>query len=245
MTRLREDAASALKRKAFIGMQSGQANRFLSKQAVCDGCAFMLLTEVPFAQKVWALPFMTVLCPSERYDEERGIRHRKLTRRARQAILLIKRWLPKLDLVFVGDSSYAVLDLLNAVRDKVTVVSKLRLDAAFYRKAKARRKGQLGRGRSKGNRLPTLQAVIANPKTKWKTVSIKNWYREPNQKIEISSGKCVWYDVGKEAVSICRVMVRDFLGKFETQALLSTKIDASPKRFGKRIVFPIFGKRIK
>ncbi len=107
----------------------------------------MLLTEIPFAGKVWALPFLTVLCPSERYDEERGIRHRKLTDRARQAILLIKRWLPQMDLVFVGDSSFAALDLLNSVKDEVTVVSRLRLDAALYRKARARRKGQLGRPR--------------------------------------------------------------------------------------------------
>ena len=53
--------------------------------------SFMLLTEVLFAKKVWALPFSTVLCPSERYDRARGIRHRKLTDRAGQAILLIKR----------------------------------------------------------------------------------------------------------------------------------------------------------
>ena len=114
--------------------------------------SFMLLTEVPFACKVWALPFLTVLCPSERYDKERGIRHRKLTDRARQAILLIKRWLPQWDLVFVGDSSFAALDLLNSVCDEVTVVSRLRLDAALYRKARARRKGQLGRPRKKGKR---------------------------------------------------------------------------------------------
>ena len=117
---------------------------------------FAVFTGIPFAQKVWALPFLTILCPSPRYHEERGIRHRKLPERARQAILLIKRWLPTLDLVFVGDGGFAVIDLLNAVREEVTVVSKLRLDAALYRKAKARRKGQLGRGRKKGARLPTL-----------------------------------------------------------------------------------------
>ncbi len=44
---------------------------------------FMLLVEVPFARRFWALPFLSVLCPSERYDNERGIRHRKLTDRAR------------------------------------------------------------------------------------------------------------------------------------------------------------------
>jgi hypothetical protein len=203
---------------------------FFVKTSGLRWLSFMLLTEVAFAKKVWALPFLTVLCPSERYDEERGMRHRKLTDRARQAILLIKRWLPKLALVFVGDSSYAVIDLLNAVREQVTVVSKLRLDAALYRTARARRKGQLGRGRKKGVRLPTLQAVIANPKTKWKAIRIKNWYGEPNRKIEITSGKCVWYHVGKEAVPIRWVLIRDPLEKFATQAVLCTKTETAPKK---------------
>ena len=44
---------------------------------------FALLTEIPFAKKVWALPFLTILCPSARYHEERGMRHRKLPERAR------------------------------------------------------------------------------------------------------------------------------------------------------------------
>ena len=104
---------------------------FFVKTSGLRWLSFMLLTEVPFAKKIWALPFLTVLCPSQRYDEERGIRHRKLTDRARQAILLIKRWLPQLDLVLVGDSSFAALDLLNSVRDEVTMVSRLRLDAAL------------------------------------------------------------------------------------------------------------------
>jgi hypothetical protein len=203
---------------------------FFVKTSGLRWLSFMLLTEVPFAKKVWALPFLTVLCPSERYDEERGIRHRKLTDRARQAILLIKKWLPQMDLVFVGDSSFAALDLLNSVRDEVTVVSRLRLDAALYRKARARRKGQLGRPRKKGKRLPTLQAVIDNPKTKWKTITIENWYGEKNRKIEIVSGKCVWYHVGKEAVPIRWVIIRDPQGKFETQAVFSTRTEATPKK---------------
>jgi hypothetical protein len=203
---------------------------FFVKASGLRWLSFMLLTEIPFAKKVWALPFLTVLCPSERYDEKRGIRHRKLTDRARQAILLIKRWLPQLDLVFVGDSSFAAIDLLNAVRDQVTLVSRLRLDAALYRKAGARRKGQLGRGRKKGKRLPTLQTVIDNPKTKWKTITIGNWYGEKNRKIEVASGKCVWYHVGKQAVPIRWVIIRDPLRKFETQAIFSTRTEATPRK---------------
>src|SRR5215204_5166795 len=147
--------------------------------------SFMLLTEIPFACRVWALPFLTVLCPSERYHRERGIRHRKLTARARQAILTIKRCLPDFDLVFVGDSSFAVLDLLTSVKDQVTMVSRLRLDAALYKRAAAKKPGQMGRPRKKGRRLPTLQAIIDNPKTKWKRIIIRHWYGEKEREIEI------------------------------------------------------------
>jgi hypothetical protein len=104
----------------------------------------MLLTEIPFADKVWGLPFLTVLCPSERYHQEKGIRHRKLTDRARQAILQIWRWFPEKQIIFVGDSSYAALDLLNAVREKVAIVTKLRLDAALYEAAPARSQDKQG-----------------------------------------------------------------------------------------------------
>lgn len=203
---------------------------FFVKTSGLRWLSFMVLTEIPFAGRVWALPFLTVFCPSERYDKERGIRHRKLTDRARQAILTIKRWLPNFDLVFVGDSSFAVLDLLTAVKDKVTVVSRLRLDAALYKKAAARKPGQMGRPRKKGIRLPTLQSVIDNPKTKWKRLKIKYWYGQENREIEIVSGKCVWYHVGKEAVPIRWVIIRDPLEKFETQALLCTNRKAAPRR---------------
>ena len=132
----------------------------------------MLLTEVSFARRVWALPFLTVLCPSDRYHKERGIRHRKLTDRARQAILRICRWFPQKQLIFVGDSSYAAIDLLNAVREKVTVITKLRLDAALYEAAPERKSGQMGRPRKKGWRLPTLNEVIKNPAAVWEKVIV-------------------------------------------------------------------------
>ena len=39
----------------------------------------MLLVEVPWASRVWALPFLSALAPSERYAAERGRRHKKIT----------------------------------------------------------------------------------------------------------------------------------------------------------------------
>src|SRR5499427_10388269 len=61
--------------------------------------ALMLLVPLPWTQRVWALPFLTCLCPSQRYDEQRGRAHRTLTDRARQMVWLVARWLPGRDLV--------------------------------------------------------------------------------------------------------------------------------------------------
>ena len=56
--------------------------------------SLMLLVDLPWARRVWALPFLTVLAPSERYSEMRGQRHKCLTDWARQMFKQVRRWLP-------------------------------------------------------------------------------------------------------------------------------------------------------
>src|SRR6266700_3625911 len=56
--------------------------------------SMMLLTPIPWAQRVWALPFLTVLTPSERYHQERQMRHKTITEWAWQMILPVSRWMP-------------------------------------------------------------------------------------------------------------------------------------------------------
>ena len=120
----------------------------------------MLLVEIPWAKKVWGLPFFTVLAPSERYHQEQKRRHKKLTDWARQMILQIKRWLPHRELVIVADSSFAALELLSAISNysrsvsSVAMITRLRLDAALYEPAPLRPPGTMGRPRLKGARLP-------------------------------------------------------------------------------------------
>jgi DDE superfamily endonuclease len=53
------------------------------------GC--MVLTPIAWAQRVWALPCLTVLCPSERFYEQHGRRHHTLLERAWQIIQLVRR----------------------------------------------------------------------------------------------------------------------------------------------------------
>ncbi|MCA1606726.1 MAG: transposase, partial [Acidobacteria bacterium] len=171
--------------------------------------SLMLLVDIPWAGRIWALPFLTALCPSERYYKERGRTHQKLTERARQLLLVVKRWLPKREIVVVGDSSFAALELLDAVRREVTVITRLRLDAALYEPAPERVAGQTGRPRKKGARLPTLKAVLASAQTLWQSVTIAGWYGESQRTVEITSGTCVWYHTGMPAVPVRWVVVRD------------------------------------
>src|SRR5215212_4623306 len=56
--------------------------------------SLMLLVPIPWAGRVWALPFLTALAPSERYCREHGRRHKKLTDWARQLVLQARRWMP-------------------------------------------------------------------------------------------------------------------------------------------------------
>ncbi len=113
--------------------------------------SLMLLAPIPWAERTWALPFLTVLAPSERYGHERGRRHKKLTDWARQMALQARRWLPGREIVLLGDSSFAALDFLVTVaRHGLTGITRLRLDAALYEPAPPRRPGTIGRPRIKG-----------------------------------------------------------------------------------------------
>lgn len=193
--------------------------------------SLMLLVDIPWAQNVWALPFLTVLAPSEGYHQQQGRRHKKLTDWARQMCKQVRRWLPHHRIVVVGDSSFAVLELLASARqlaNPVYLVSRLRLDAALYKPAPPRQPHQMGRSRLKGQRLPTLSAVLQDPSTLWQSVVIEHWYGHRTQALELCSGTAIWYHTGKPPVPIRWVLVRDPKGRLEPQAFLCTDMEAAP-----------------
>jgi hypothetical protein len=193
----------------------------------------MLLVEIPWASRVWALPFLSVLAPSERYAAKRGKRHKKITEWAWQMLLVLRRWYPEREIVAVADRAYASLKLLESCRklsDPITFVSRLRLDAALYEPAPPRRPGQIGRPRLKGERLPNLSVVAQDPRTGWKPTKIADWYGSEDRVVEIASETAVWYSTGLPAVPVRWVLIRDPEGGFEPQALLCTDLEADPEQ---------------
>jgi DDE superfamily endonuclease len=193
----------------------------------------MLLVEVPWASRVWALPFLSALAPSERYAAQRGKRHKKITEWAWQLLLQVRRWYPQREIVAVADRAYASLKLLSRCRSlskPVTFITRLRLDAALYEPAPPRRPGQRGRPRLKGERLPNLSEIADDSRTLWKLTTITNWYGERERMVEVASETAVWYSTGLFAVPVRWVLIRDPKGDFKTQALLCTDLNADPQK---------------
>jgi hypothetical protein len=185
--------------------------------------SLMLLAPIPWAERVWALPFLTVLAPSERYASERGRRHKTLTDWARQMVLQARRWVPGRELVLLADSTFAALDLLAApARQGVICVTRLRLDAALYEPAPPRRPGTKGRPPTKGRRLPNLADRLAAATTRWQRVRVPGWYGEGDRVIEFCSATAVRRHAGLPVVPIRWVLLRDPQGRFDPQALLCT-----------------------
>ena len=145
-------------------------------------------------------------------------------------ILQLRRWLPHRYLVVVGDSGYAVLDLLHfcqSLRQPVAFITRLRLDAALYAPAPPREPGRMGRPRVKGVRLPTLKTLLNQPAAPWATASVA-WYDNTTRTVEITSQTAVWHHTGKPPVPIRWVLVRDPKGDFDSQALLCTDPAVAP-----------------
>jgi hypothetical protein len=189
-----------------------------------------LVAPIPWAKRCWALPFCTVLAPSERYYLQRGRRPNKLTDRARQLLLMVRRWIPERPIVIVADSSFAALELLDATRRKICVVTRLRLDAALYDPAPTRAPGTIGRPRRKGARQPTLKAISTAKGTRWHAVTLSQWYGQGDKAVEIATGTAVWFHKGLPTVPLRWVLVRDPQRELASQAFLCTDLAAEPEQ---------------
>jgi DDE superfamily endonuclease len=182
---------------------------------------------IRWAGRVWALPFLTVLAPSERYAREQRRQHKKLTDWGRQMLLQAARWLPERRIIAVTDSSFAAIELLNGVRRSVCMITRLRLDARLFDPPPHRRRGTMGRPRVVGERQPTLAQRLDSRKTRWRHYRVTGWYGRSERLVEIVSGTAVWYHPGR-LVPIRYVLVRDVANELKPQAFLCTDLDADP-----------------
>lgn len=84
---------------------------------------------------------------------------------AEEMVRQLADWLPERNFHLTGDGAYA--SLANRKLPRTHVTSRLRRDAALFDLPPARRPGQRGRPRKRGDRLPTPQA-IADQVPQWR-----------------------------------------------------------------------------
>jgi hypothetical protein len=188
---------------------------------------FMLIVDIPWTHRAWALPFLTVLAPSERYDQQRGRKHRKGLDKAAAMVRLVRWWLPEHDLIIVGDGTYAATAFaayLQHFKRPVTLVSRFYLDAALYGDPYAIPRG---RTRVKGDKLPSPQHFADDPAAEWTSLTLP-WYDGVPHTLEWLSGTALWYRTGIAPVALRWVVVRDPLGEFALQAFFCTLPTAMP-----------------
>lgn len=190
--------------------------------------SFMALIPLPWTRRRWALPFLTVLAPSQRYDDSKGHRHKTLVDWARQGILQVKRWLPNRLIIIVADTSFAAIELIAAVRRHVCFITRLRLDANLFAPPPECRSQKRGRPRKKGRKLPKLTEILADPATVWTTILMSEWYGGQRCRLQIATGTAIWYHAGLPPLPIRWLLVRDPAGIRKPQAFLCTDLDATP-----------------
>jgi hypothetical protein len=182
----------------------------------------MLVVQVPWTSREWALPFFSVLASTPQVSEQLGKPHKTIAQIAAQMVIAVRRWLPDIGMRLMGDSAYAVVELgLCCAKYNVTLIAPLRFDARLYAPAPPRKKGTNGRPPVKGVELPKLHEVLNDPGTEWQSMKVK-WYDGIEQVVELASGTGVWYRIGLPVLPIRWVLTRDPQGKREPKAYFCT-----------------------
>lgn len=192
--------------------------------------SMMLIVTVPWSDRPWALPFLTLNAPSEATNQANGRRHKTSIDWIQQMVCLVRRWLRGRVLVLVTDGGLTAVKLgltCGALRQPVVWVSRLRLDAGLYAWPGPQPKGKRGPKPKKGERLPSLQARLADSESTWRTTEI-DWYGGSTYTLEYATGKALWYTPGFDPLPIRWVLVRDPAGKYESTAFLCTDLEAKP-----------------
>lgn len=213
--------------------------------------SMMALISVPWSKRVWALPFLTVMCwPAQKAKKEskksgkrkssskkrtsqqsKTSRHKTSVDLVRQMMKQVSRWLPNKMIVLVVDGGFSAVSLALACvgRPNVVMVSRLRMDAALYHKSGPQPKGKKGRKPLKGKRQRSLAIWAARSDTPWQESEV-NWYGGERKKVKLFSLTGLWYTAGYQPVEVRYVIVRDPEGELRDEAFFCTKLDATPEQ---------------
>lgn len=185
-----------------------------------------LIVPLPWCNRPWALPFLTVLSPSKKSNEKAGRRHKTSIDWTIQMVKCVSRWLNRAPWILLGDGAYACMALAQTcIQQGVTLISRLRLDAQLFEFPEFAPK-QLGRKPIKGKRIQ-LKDLLDDPKQIWQSLTV-SWYGGEMKTIECLSFVCLWYHAGKAPLPLRVVLVKTPGGKNAAETFFSTDDETVP-----------------
>ncbi len=190
-----------------------------------------LSVKLPFMSRALALPFLSALEPSKKCDEAKKRRHKTSLKWASQMVLQVRRWVGKArSLILVGDGGYAAGQLaLNCICSGVTLVSRLKMNAALFDFPAKKRPGQRGRTAQKGVKLKNFKQMLSLKGLPWKEMEVVGYGGE-KRVARVLSNTCMWGADGATPIPIRWVLVVDPTGKLDPLPLMSTDPRMTPER---------------
>ncbi len=132
-------------------------------------------------------------------------------------INMVVSWLPNAQFKFCGNGAFA--SVAKHLPKNVSLVSRIRCDAAVYALPKKRSKGKSGRPATKGKRLPSPQEKANSSKSGWKKYQLVLYGKEVQRLV--MEYVAIWYEVCPHS-SVKIIIVRDPLGEKDDEYFFST-----------------------
>jgi hypothetical protein len=191
----------------------------------------VILVPVPWSQRLWGLPFMTVLALGEKTSTRLSKRHRTLVGWAELMIDKVRRWQPDREITLVGDGSYAAIVLVQRCqrfKKPVQLVSRLRLDARLFDFPDPQPASKRGPKPKKGARLTQLAERLKDPATGWRRLEVVLYGQE--HRLQYVTGVALWHTPGQDPVRIRWVLVRCPEDSFEPAAFFCSDPTVTPEQ---------------
>jgi hypothetical protein len=190
-----------------------------------------LSIRLAFIPRALALPFMSVLEPSKKHDEQKKRRHKSSLHWAGQMVGQVRRWVGKArTVILVGDGGYAAGGLvLDCIRYGVTLVTRLKMNARLFDFPPEREPGKKGRIPIRGKRFVNFKAMLSLAGLSWKEAEVIG-YGGIKRRVRFITNTCMWGADGSMPIPIRWVLVVDPSGKLDPLPLMSTDVSLSPEQ---------------
>jgi hypothetical protein len=185
--------------------------------------------KLPFTWRRWALPVLVALYRPKELNQAEGRRHKPAPLLARQLMAALIHWFPQRKFIFLGDGGYASHELGSFClrhRRHATLVSRFHKDANLYCPP-PKNKGDKGRPRIKGPKLPTPEQTVARSRRIRATVG---WYGGGDRRVELVSAAGHWYKAGQGLVPIRWVFTHDVQGTHRDDYFYTTDPNLPPAK---------------